>query len=348
MEFWMGLHGMQSPTTCPRSFTWMYDEILHQATEAERMGFDGFALTEHHFWYDGYCPSLMPVLAGIARRTERIKILPLALLLPLRNPLRVAEEIALVDQLSHGRLALGFGYGYRTEEFEGFELDKKGRGNRFSEQIEVLNSALSSERFSHDGKYYSYDDVALSLKTVQEPHPPFWLAGGTQAATARRAGRSGVSYCVAGTGQGPEQIEALITEYKIAADEAGVPEDQQEVGVAVDTLVTESKDELDQIIAEDLVPVFCEQLAAFGFVREPDGTPIRDLPPDHPMFEFLFNSFVMGTPEDAVAKIKTLEEMGCSVFFPRIVEANFKSERILKIMQLFADKVLPHFGKGGA
>jgi len=65
----------------------MYNEILGHAVEAERLGFGGFALTEHHFWYDGYCPSLMPVLAAIARRTQRITILPLALLLPLRDPL---------------------------------------------------------------------------------------------------------------------------------------------------------------------------------------------------------------------------------------------------------------------
>lgn len=348
MEFWMGLHGMQSPRTCPRSFTWMYNEVLRHAVEAECMGFDGFALTEHHFWYDGYCPSLMPVLAGIARRTKRITILPLALLLPLRNPLRVAEEIAVIDHLSHGRLALGFGYGYRAEEFEGFELDKKGRGTRFSEQIEVLRAAFSNDSFSHNGKYYSYDDVALAPKSLQKPHPPFWLAGGTQAATARRAGRLGISLCIAGTGQTPEQIEALIGEYKNAANEAGVPESQQKFGVAVDTLVAETKDELDQIVAEDIVPVFCEQLAAFGFVREPDGTPVRELPPDHPMVEFLLNSFVLGTPEDAVAKLKRFEDMGCSVFFPRIVEANFKSERILRIMELFAGEVMPHFHRGAA
>ena len=348
MEFYMGLHGMQSTRACPRSFSWMYNEVLRHAVEAERMGFDGFALTEHHFWYDGYCPSLLPVLAAIARRTGRITILPLAMLLPLRNPLRAAEEIAVLDHLSHGRLALGFGYGYRTEEFEGFELDKKGRGTRFSEQIEVLRAAFAGERFSHDGKYYSYTNVSVSPKPAQKPHPPFWLAGGGQGATARRAGRLGISFCAAGTAQTLEQIGALIGEYKAAAAEAGVPEADQKFGVAVDTLVGETQADIDRAIEEDIVPVYAEQLVAFGFVREPDGTPVRELPRDHPVFQFLLDSLVIGMPDQVVARIKQFEDLGCSVFFPRLVEANFRSDKILKHMKLFSDRVLPHFRGGTA
>jgi alkanesulfonate monooxygenase SsuD/methylene tetrahydromethanopterin reductase-like flavin-dependent oxidoreductase (luciferase family) len=148
MEFWLGLYGMQSPRTYPRSFPYLYRAVMDHAMEAERLGFDGFALTEHHFWYDGYCPSLLPVLAGIAQRTKTIRLLPCALLLPLKDPLRVAEEIAVVDHLSHGRLTLALGYGYRSEEFEGFGLDKEGRGSRFSEMIEILRLAFAEETFS--------------------------------------------------------------------------------------------------------------------------------------------------------------------------------------------------------
>lgn len=342
----MGLHGMQSTRACPRSFPWMYAEIQRHAIEAERLGFDGFALTEHHFWYDGYCPSLLPVLAAIARRTRRITLAPLALLLPLRDPLRVAEEIAVLDQLSGGRLALGFGYGYRAEEFDGFEIDRARRGPRFAEQIEVLRAAFSGERFSHVGEHYRYEDVVLSPRPLQRPHPPFWLAGGAQAATARRAGRLGLAYCAAGTGQTPERIEALIGEYRAAADAAGVPQAQRAFGVAVDTLVGESRAELERSIEEDIIPVYSEQLVAFGFVREPDGTPVRELPRDHPVFDLLLDSFVIGTARQVIERIGRFRDMGCSVFFPRLVEANFRNERILHHMRLFAEQVMPHFREG--
>lgn len=342
----MGLHGMQSTRACPRSFPWMYAETLKHAVEAERMGFDGFALTEHHFWYDGYCPSLMPVLAAIARRTRRITIAPLALLLPLRDPLRMAEEIAVVDQLSGGRLALGFGYGYRPEEFAGFGIERERRGPRFTEQIEILRAAFTGERFSHRGEHYAYEDVVLSPRPYQQPHPPLWLAGGAQAATARRAGRLGIAYCAAGTGQTPEQIEALIGEYRRAADEAGIPEAQRRVGVAVDTLVGDSQAELERAIEEDIVPVYSEQLVAFGFVREADGTPVRELPRNHPVFDLLLRSFVIGNAEHVIARIGRFRDMGCSVFFPRLVEANFRSERILRHMRRFAEEVIPHFRAG--
>lgn len=346
MEFWTGLYGMQSTRIRPRSFTWMYRETVKHAVEAERLGFDGFALTEHHFWYDGYCPSLMPVLAAIARRTQRITILPLALLLPLRDPLRVAEEIAVIDQLSGGRLALGFGYGYRSEEFEGFEVDRRRRGSRFSEQIAILRAAFANDRFSHEGEFYTYADVALSPKPLQQPHPPLWLAGGTQASTARRAGRLGIAYFAAGTGQTLKQIEALIGEYKAAASAAGVPRSRQKFGVIVDTLIGKNQADIDRVVEEDVVPVYTEQLAAFGFVREPDGTPVRELPRDHPVLQFLLDSFIIGTEEQVVTRIKQFEDLGCSVFSPRLVEANFRSERIVDHMRLFAERVMPHF-RGG-
>jgi len=346
MEFWVGLYGMQSTRSCPRAGPWMYREVLCHAAAAEQLGYDGFALTEHHFWYDGYCPSLMPVLAALARATERITLLPLALLLPLRDPLRVAEEIAVVDRLAGGRLALGFGYGYRSEEFEGFEIDRRRRGARFAEQIAVLRAAFGGARFSHAGEFYRYHDATLAPRPWQRPHPPLWLAGGSQAATARRAGQLGLGYCAAGTGQSLDGVAALFAEYHAAADAAGVPASARRLGVAVDTLVARHPDELARVIEEDIVPVYAEQLVAFGFVREPDGTPVRELPRQHPIFRVLLDSFVIGTPEEVVARIRQFEALGCNVFMPRLVEANFRSAAILAHLRLFAEQVMPHFRAG--
>jgi alkanesulfonate monooxygenase SsuD/methylene tetrahydromethanopterin reductase-like flavin-dependent oxidoreductase (luciferase family) len=346
MEFWWGLYGMQSPRTLPRSHACLYQELLEHAREAERLGFDGFALTEHHFWYDGYCPSLLPVLGAVARRTERIRLIPCALLLPLRDPLRVAEEAAVVDHLSHGRLTLALGYGYRPEEYEGFGLEKKARGRRFGEAVEVLRRAFSGQTFSFEGQFYSYRDATALPAPLQRPHPPLWLAGGSQEATARRAGKLGLHYWAPAVALPLEHVARLIAAYRGAAHEAGVPPAHVKVGVATDVAIAETREEAQRIVAEDVIPVYAEQLAAFGFVRDAAGNPIRELPPDHPVFRILLDSFVVGTPQDVIAGIERFATLGCDVFMPRVVEANFRSRRILEEMRLFAERVLPRFRRG--
>ncbi len=345
MEFWVGLYGMQSPRTHPRSLPAMYADLLEHAVLAERLGFDGFGVTEHHFWYDGYCPSLLPALAAVARRTRRIRLVPCAFLLPLHDPLRVAEQVAVLDQLSHGRVELAFGYGYRPEEYGGFGLEMKARGPRFSEAVEVLRGAWSG-RSGFEGRYYRYPDGEVVPQPLQRPHPPMWLAGGSQAVTARRAGRLGLGYMAPAVSLPFDHVAALIAEYRAAAREAGVPAERVRVGAATDVAIAETRAAAQRIVDEDVMPVYAEQLAAFGFVRETDGTPVRELPPSHPVFQVLVDGIIAGTPADVIARIERFAALGIDVFVPRLVEANFQSERILAEMRLFAEQVLPHF-RGG-
>lgn len=341
MQFWLGLYGMQSPRTYPRSLPWLYEETIRHAVEAERLGFDGFALTEHHFWYDGYCPALLPVLAAIARRTEAIRLLPFALLMPLRDPLRLAEEIAVVDQLSRGRLTLGLGYGYRAEEFEGFGLTKSNVPARYFEMVEILKRAFRDESVSFAGEYFSYEDVRVYPKPCQPDGPPLCLAGGGREATARRAGQLGMDYCIAATMLPMGRVKALVDTYLGAAKQANVAPGR--IAVATDVAIAETRREVEQIVAEDLKPVFAEQLIAFGFLRDAEGKPLKEIGPEHPVWTPMLESFVLGSPDEVIARIEAFRDMGCEVFLPRIMEANLRSERVLREMRLFAQRVIPHF-----
>ena len=348
MKFWLGLYGMQSPRSYPRSLAWIYSEVVRHAIEAEKLGFDGFGLTEHHFWYDGYCPSLFPVLAAISRRTNRIGLLTGALLPLLRDPLRTAREIAAVDQLSKGRLILGMGYGYRPEEFQGFGMEMKARGPRYSEAIEVLRLALTGSAFNFDGKYYQYNNVTLSPAAYQGRCPPMWLAGGGHAATAERAGRLGLSYWAPGSGVPVEQVGLLVKAYRKAWNEAGHPPELARFGVATDVAIAETSEQAEEIVKQDLLPVFVEQLAGFGFLKDEAGVPVREIPDGHPIFEMLSHTFCVGTLKQVIEAIERYHTMGCNMFMPRIVEANFRSDRILAEMKLFAETVMPHFRNGAA
>ena len=119
--------GFQNPAQWRVPWPELYESGLRFAEEAEALGLDEVWLTEHHFADDGYCPALLPVAAAIAARTTRIRIGTKVVLLPFHNPLRLAEDVAVVDVLSGGRIDLGVAAGYRHEEFAGFGIDRRER-----------------------------------------------------------------------------------------------------------------------------------------------------------------------------------------------------------------------------
>ncbi len=342
MQFWVGLWGMQRPHLHPRAHVRMYQEMLEHAQQAEALGFDGFFVTEHHFWYDGYCPSLLPVLAGVARRTRRIAVGAGALLLPLHDPLRVAEDAAVVDVLSGGRLILGFGLGYRPEEFDGLGSQKQTRGDRAVEEIEVIRKAFTQDVFSHEGPHYRYENVRLVPRPLQQPHPPIWFAAGTALATARRAGRAGLPYWHA-TATTLEMVAAAIEEYRRAAREAGVSEASLKVGLTRDICIAETQTAAEQIMWEERIATYEEQLVGFGFILDEQGRPLKELPRDHPAFGRIMKSLIVGTPDRVIAEVERYAALGLDVFAVRLLSAAFDPPKISRALELFGRHVIPHF-----
>ena len=125
--------------------------------------------------------------AAVAARTSRVTIGTAVLLLPLHDPIRVAEDAAVVDILSDGRLRLGLGLGYKLEEFEAFGVDRRARPSLLEEGIEIIRGAWADGPFSHHGRHRSFDDLDVTPKPVQRPGPQIWLAGRAPVPVARAA-----------------------------------------------------------------------------------------------------------------------------------------------------------------
>ncbi|MFE3452811.1 LLM class flavin-dependent oxidoreductase [Nonomuraea sp. NPDC059194] len=159
-----------------QSFKDVYDYHLELIELAEELGFDGVRLAEHHFRDYGVVPNLFTLLAHAAARTERIRLGTGIVVLPLHNPVHVAEEAALVDVLSGGRLDLGIGRGYQSFEFEGFGIDLAEARDRFNEALEVILGLWTQESFQHEGKFYRTGEVSLTPRPVQAPYPPIHVA----------------------------------------------------------------------------------------------------------------------------------------------------------------------------
>jgi len=189
-------YDFRNPPHAKRTDAEIYAATLDQIVHAEQLGFDDVWLSEHHFIDDAYSPSMLAIGCAIAARTKRIRIGTSVLLLPLHDPVRVAEDAATLDVISNGRLELGLGVGYRVEEFTGFNIDSKERARRMDEGIEIIQRLFAGERFTFKGQHYTYRDIQLFPRPVQQP-PKLWIAGFSNVAV-RRAARVGYGYIATG------------------------------------------------------------------------------------------------------------------------------------------------------
>jgi alkanesulfonate monooxygenase SsuD/methylene tetrahydromethanopterin reductase-like flavin-dependent oxidoreductase (luciferase family) len=151
-----------------------FDDRLALLAAAENRGFYGYHLTEHHATPLSYTPSPTVYLAAAARETSRIRLGALLFLLPLYNPLRLIEELCMVDHLSKGRLDIGVGRGISPHEFDALGVAFDDADAVFEDALEVLVKGLTHETIDHRGPYFTFDDVPVPLRPSQRPHPPLW------------------------------------------------------------------------------------------------------------------------------------------------------------------------------
>jgi len=158
----------------------VYEEYVAYAIEAEKLGFDGIFLTEHHFTGLGQTSSPLTLLTFIAARTSSIRLGTAVAVLPWYNPITLAETAATLDLLSDGRLDFGVGRGFRAKEFEGFGIDMGEAEDRYEEALDVILKSWRTEgRWSHAGERWRYENVLVEPETEQRPHPPIWMAAGS-------------------------------------------------------------------------------------------------------------------------------------------------------------------------
>ncbi len=180
-------YNFRNPKPFEVPFPQFYEEMIEQIVAAEALGFDTVWLPEHHFSpEDGYNPNPLTLAAAIASRTSKIKIGTWLVLLPLHNALRIAEDAAVIDNLSNGRFLLGMGLGYRKEEYEAYGIDRRHRAARMEEGLTVLRGALGDAPFSFEGRHYSVKDAEIFPKPVQRPLP-IWVGARSTPAAARAA-----------------------------------------------------------------------------------------------------------------------------------------------------------------
>ena len=202
-----------------QNMTRVIDELLAEAQAAEASGWDGCFITEHHQQEDGYLPNPLLLAGLIGMKTQRIKVGTCVLLMPLHHPVHVAEDCAVIDTVTRGRLVLSIGVGYQPHDFDAFGVPITERATRTEEAMDVIRRAWTGERFSYQGQHFQYTDTLITPSPAQQPGPPIWMASWTPVGL-RRAGRMADGW-IADPVQSLPVIKDYATRYRAAAEKAG-------------------------------------------------------------------------------------------------------------------------------
>ncbi|MEP7313959.1 MAG: LLM class flavin-dependent oxidoreductase [Pseudomonadota bacterium] len=215
-----------------------YRNHLAAWVEMERQGFDGIAINEHHSTPFGMNNSPNLIASAIAQLTTRMKILIYANLLPLHEPLRLAEELAMLDCLSNGRLIAGVARG-APREYKIFGVPMSESRGRFEEAFEVLRLAWTQDQFSFEGKFYNYKDVSIWPRPVQQPHPPVWVPVTGSRETVEWAAANNITI-TPGVFPGAMR-EDSIRHYARCMTQLGRSVTPQHISIMIDCYVADSK-----------------------------------------------------------------------------------------------------------
>jgi alkanesulfonate monooxygenase SsuD/methylene tetrahydromethanopterin reductase-like flavin-dependent oxidoreductase (luciferase family) len=222
-------------------------DFVDTNVEAEALGYHSSFLTEHHFTGIGQVSATLTLLTFIAARTTHLRLGTAILVLPWHNPVLLAEQVATLDLLSRGRVDLGVGKGYRHNEFAGFAMPPDEAEPRFEEVLDVLVRALASdEPFSHRGRFFRFDAVVVEPPPHQRPHPPLWLAAGSDASISACA-RRGFNLLLDQFAS-PQQIGERIALYRRELEAAGHAFEPMRVAVARNIFVADGAAEKNEAV----------------------------------------------------------------------------------------------------
>jgi alkanesulfonate monooxygenase SsuD/methylene tetrahydromethanopterin reductase-like flavin-dependent oxidoreductase (luciferase family) len=208
-----------------------FRDYLDFNIEAEALGLHSSFSVEHHFSGWNQASATLMLLMALAMRTKTLRVGTAVMVLPWHNPVLVAEQAATLDALSGGRFDFGIGKGYRHSEFKGFQIAPEEAEARFEEALEFITRAFTTlDRFSHQGRFWHFEDVVVEPPPAQQPHPPFWVAAGNPHSIAR-AGERGFNL-ILDQYASPATLRERIAIYKAAREKAGRGFDPMQVTVA--------------------------------------------------------------------------------------------------------------------
>jgi alkanesulfonate monooxygenase SsuD/methylene tetrahydromethanopterin reductase-like flavin-dependent oxidoreductase (luciferase family) len=331
----------------------LYHRYLDELEHADRIGFDGIAVNEHHQTAYGLMPSPNIMAAALARRTERAQIMVLGNAIGIRgNPLRVAEEIAMLDHLTDGRLASGFVRGIGWEYF-GHSINPTRSRARFNEALDLIIKAWTSDEvFQWLGPNYEYRYVNVWPRPLQQPHPPIYIPGAGSTETMRFVAERGYTYMSV---YAPSRVvRRWFDGYREAAREQGTEPDPGKIALSIPIYVAETDEQAHREAPRHLLWLFRKGLKQGPEIVLPPGymtqSSMRGLLKAgmRPFSELSYEELlaegyaVVGSPGSVAARLRELhEELGFGMVTGLFGIGDITHEQTVRSMELFASEVIP-------
>ncbi|MBM3942929.1 MAG: LLM class flavin-dependent oxidoreductase [SAR202 cluster bacterium] len=327
-----------------------YREALDQVLLAEQLGFNSAWFTEHHFSRHGIVSATTSVLTYLAGVTKTIRLGTAVAVLPFHNPIKLAEDAATVDLLSNGRLDFGVGRGYQWSEFHKLNIPMEQASRRFEEAMDVIiKSWTASEPFTHRGEFWSFDDMTVHPRPVQQPHPPVWVAAASPA-SMERAARHHWNLLI-GQGETFSQVAAQAEKFRTLVGEAGdTPGPDRIVAArAMYTAPTQA-----QARRDTEAPFMWFKQTGQEVAAPPDRRP-ELLPEDFREHRRRFagggadyeamlgNVTLFGTPGLVAERIEGLRQAGVENLIFFINFGGLENRKVMNSLELFARDVMPQF-----
>ena len=315
-----------------------FDDTLEQCLKAEEWGYDSIWMQEHHGVDEGYYPSPLVVLAGVAARTERVLVGTSVLILPYYHPMHVAEDAAMVDVISKGRMVLGVGAGYREAEFGFFDVPFQERTRRFQEGLEVLHRAFTGEVFDYHGTFFRLASVRLRPRCIQQPRVPIWV-GGWGKVSLRLAARYGDAW-IPGPTANLEKLKEALGHYREALIAEGKDPTAVEFPLLRELFVAGSRAHKEEALAH-LRHMYMEDYVRWSHQNvSPEQTPSFE--------QLMQDRFIVGYPDEVISALERFHaELGFDHLIARMHFHNMRQEAVLESMRLFAREVMPHLAAKG-
>lgn len=317
-------------------------ETIEQIVAADELGFDYTWVAEHHFSNYGYSTNPLLTIAKASALTKRVRFGQAVIVTPFWHPIRLAEDIALTDILTDGRLDIGLGRGYQHVEFKGLDVPYDESREIFLEQLEIMQKAWREDDFTFEGRYYQVPTpITVLPRPLQAPWPPIWIA--TQSPTSLDwTADQGYSALMTGGGSIPrETIEEWTARFAARRAEAGHDPADTRIGVLRFVYVTETDAEAREAIWQTRWQRRLAQHLRLGDERiragRNDPYPFEGEADE----ERWWDQLVYGTPERCIAQLRRDAAMGVTDALGWFDVGGLEADKVLRSMELFAREVMP-------
>jgi alkanesulfonate monooxygenase SsuD/methylene tetrahydromethanopterin reductase-like flavin-dependent oxidoreductase (luciferase family) len=336
MRFYMNILTTYFPDRDP-PYDIYYQQILEQIELAEELGWECFMFNEHHFLgYGGLIANPAVMLAAAAARTSRIRLGTCIAITPLRHPLQSAEDYAMVDTISGGRLEFGIGSGNTELDYRVFAIPREESRRRMEEADEVIVKAWTNDRFGHQGKFWKFEEITLYPRPAQQPHPPMWVAG-TSAETLGWAGRRGYDIMTVGHPHPPDKVRLGVEAWRAGLIASGIDPETKRCQFHIRTHVDGNAQRAHEVAAEAITRY--DEISRIGrkSVKEPQI--------NYDWEGMLASGRNMyGNPDQCIQIIhNSMKHYSFNILTTTFNFGGIPHEMIKKSMRLFAKEVMPAF-----